>query len=66
MRNTSLGNMTSDDLTIADRVEIIRLAKMSAIKGAQIIIQSRDGTKAYTKCNPNANGHATVSIFNSY
>lgn len=58
---SAASNMTSDVLSIQERVDLMKLAKALAVKSAQIIIQSRDGSKAYTKCNPNKYGQSTVS-----
>lgn len=53
--------MTSDAITVHERMELIKLLKSLAVKSAQIIVQSRDGNKMHTKCNPNSSGYATVS-----
>lgn len=53
--------MTSDVLTVAERVDMIKLAKSVAIKSAAIIVQSRDGKTVLTKCNPNPTDHTLVS-----
>lgn len=54
--------MSTLKLSMQDKKDLDKFTKFLALKAAQIIVQSRLGEKANTKCKPNSSGTDWVKL----